>query len=95
VLEQLRLRTARFGLDVIMINVWENTDPREEAANFAAVWDIGATVLLDGTGEYAARLGITGVPTNVLVDEHGVVRAVGDTTPAELHAAVRELLGED
>lgn len=94
-LEDLRRRTARSGLEVIMINVWENTDPRQEAANFAAVWDIGATVLLDGTGEYAARLGIRGVPTNVLVDARGVVRTVGGTTPAELDAAVAELLRED
>ncbi|GGX77256.1 hypothetical protein GCM10010510_22640 [Streptomyces anandii JCM 4720] len=78
-----------------MINVWENTDPRDEAANFVAVWDIGATVLLDGTGEYAALLGIRGVPTNVLVDEHGVVRLVGGTTPDELDAAVEELLDGD
>jgi hypothetical protein len=78
-----------------MINVWENTDPRQEAADFAAVWDIGATVLLDGTGEYAARLGIRGVPTNVLVDASGIVRTVGGTTPAELHAAVGELLADD
>jgi hypothetical protein len=95
VLEDLRRRTARSGLDVILINVWENTDPRQEAANFAAVWDIGATVLLDGTGEYAARLGIRGVPTNVLVDAHGVVRTVGGTTPDELDAAVGRLLAED
>ncbi|GHD93396.1 hypothetical protein GCM10010508_49900 [Streptomyces naganishii JCM 4654] len=78
-----------------MINVWENTDPRDEAANFVAVWDIGATVLLDGTGEYAALLGIRGVPTNVLVDEHGIVRVVGGTTPDELDAAVAELLDGD
>nr|BFD80957.1 hypothetical protein StreXyl84_03580 [Streptomyces sp. Xyl84] len=78
-----------------MINIWENADPRQEAANFAAVWDIGATVLLDGTGEYAARLGIRGVPTNVLVDGRGVVRAVGGTTPAELHAAVEALLAQE
>jgi hypothetical protein len=78
-----------------MINVWENTDPRREAENFAAVWGLGGTVLLDRTGEYAARLGIRGVPTNVLVDGRGIVRAVGGTTPDELHAAVRELLADD
>ncbi len=86
---------ARSGLDVIMINVWENAAPQVEAADFAAVWDIGATVLLDTTGGYAARLGIRGVPTNVLVDDHGIVRMVGGTTPAELDAAVRNLLAED
>lgn len=52
-------------------------------------------MLLDGTGEYAARLGIRGVPTNVLVDGRGTVRTVGGTTPAELHAAVEALLREE
>ncbi len=69
-------------------------DARTEARNFADIWGIGGTVLLDETGEYAARLGIQGVPTNVLVDEHGVVRAVGVTTPGELNAAVDDLLGK-
>ena len=93
-LEDLRRRTSRSGLEIICINVWESVDARTEACNFADIWGIDGTVLLDETGEYAARLGISGVPTNVLVDEHGVVRAVGVTTPGELNAAVDELLAE-
>ncbi|CAL9658667.1 hypothetical protein SUDANB176_06901 [Streptomyces sp. enrichment culture] len=65
-----------------------------EARNFCAVWGIEGTVLLDETGEYAARLGIAGVPTNVLVGADGVVRRVGATTPEELHSAVESLLAE-
>ncbi|GAA4517204.1 hypothetical protein GCM10023191_089310 [Actinoallomurus oryzae] len=56
------------------------------------MWQIDGTVLLDETGQYAGRLGIRGIPTNVLVDEHGIVRTVGVTEPAELNAAVEELL---
>lgn len=88
----MRRRTVRSGLDIICINVWENAAARSEARHFVDVWQVEGTVLLDETGEYATRLGIRGVPTNVLVDEHGVVRAVGLTAPADLNAAVDEFL---
>lgn len=69
-------------------------DARTEALNFASVWDVRGTVLLDETGTYTAALGIRGVPTNVLVDDRGTVRSVGATTPAELHREVTTLLEE-
>jgi hypothetical protein len=72
--------------------VWESVHALREAHHFAEVWRIQGPVLLDETGQYAMRLGIRGVPTNILVDEHGIVRAVGVTAPAELNAAVDELL---
>ena len=34
-------------------------------------------MLLDVTGEYIARLGLRGVPHNVVVDKKGIVQAVG------------------
>jgi hypothetical protein len=95
VLEEVRRRTARSGLDIVMINVWESVDPRTEARNFTEVWGVEGTVLLDETGRYAADLGIRGVPTNVLVGADGVVRAVGVTAPDELNAAVDALLDGD
>ncbi|GAA0354828.1 hypothetical protein GCM10010151_50430 [Actinoallomurus spadix] len=72
--------------------MWESRDAAREARHFAEVWDVRGTILLDETGAYAARLGVRGVPTNVLVDERGVVRAVGVTAPADLDAAVARLL---
>jgi len=51
-----------------------------------------STVLLDETGEYAKLLGVRGVPTNVLVDSTGTVRAFGAGNPDELYAGVDELL---
>ncbi len=94
-LEELRRRTARSGLDIVMINVWESVDAATEAANFAAVWGLEGTILLDQTGEYAARLGIRGVPCNVIVDAHGMVRTVGATTPGELEREIGALLAAD
>ena len=93
-LEEVRRRTARSGLDFVLINVWESVEARREARDFTDVWGVEGTVLLDETGHYAAALGIRGVPTNVLVGADGVVRAVGATTPAELNAAVDALLDE-
>lgn len=93
-LEELRRRTAQFGLDIVLINVWESVNAHSEAAHFADIWGIGGTVLLDETGEYASRLGIRGVPTNVLVDSRGIVRGVGLSRPAALNQAVDALLAE-
>ena len=92
-LEALRRREAgRSGLEVILINVWEGTDPQAEAQRYCELWDIEGTVLLDETAEYARRLGLRGVPTNVLVDAKGVVREVGASTSASLEAAVARLV---
>ncbi len=77
-----------------MINIWESVDAATEARGFARIWGLGGTILLDETGEYAARLGIRGVPSNVIVDSTGVVRAVGVTTPGELNEAVSSLLAD-
>lgn len=92
-LEALRREMSRFGLDIILIDVWEGVDARSEADFFRQVWDIQGTILLDETGDYARTMGIRGVPTNVVVDADGIVRAVGVTAPDELHPVIDALLG--
>jgi predicted DsbA family dithiol-disulfide isomerase len=64
---------------------------QEEVERFCELWGFGGTVLLDDTAEYARALGVRGVPTNVLVDEKGTVRAVGLVEPGQLDAAVEQL----
>jgi predicted DsbA family dithiol-disulfide isomerase len=59
------------------------------------MWGIEATVLLDESGEYARRLGVRGVPTNVVVDSDGTVRDVGLVRLDELERAVDRLVGRD
>jgi hypothetical protein len=94
-LEELRRREAdRSGLDVILIDVWEGSDGRARAQEYCELWDIAGTVLLDEAGEYARLLGVRGVPTNVLVDSSGTVRAFGAGNPDELEAHVDQLLRE-
>lgn len=48
-------------------------------------------MLLDDTAEFARRLGVRGVPTNVVVDERGIVRGVGLVEPEQLDAAIDAL----
>lgn len=82
---------ARSGVDVILVSIWEGPGGRPDVERFRDMWGIGATILLDESTEYADRIGIRGVPTNVLVDGHGIVRAVGLVNLDELEAAVAAL----
>jgi hypothetical protein len=88
----VRKRAAKYGLEIVMVNVWEHVDPRGEALHFCKIHNIEGTVLLDKTGEYINRLGLRGVPHNVVVDKQGIVRAVGVTTPNEVRATLTKLL---
>lgn len=78
---------------MILIDIWEGTDPRPEVERFCELWGIDGTILLDETAEYARALGVRGVPTNILVDSDGIVRDVGLVRLDELDAAVERLLG--
>jgi hypothetical protein len=77
---------------VILINLWEGDDPRKRAQDYCEQWGVEGTVLLDKAGEYAELLGVRGVPTNVVVDSSGTVRAFGAGNPDELDASVAQLL---
>jgi hypothetical protein len=87
-----RRETDRSGLDVILVDLWEGGDARRRAQEYCERWGVEGTVLLDEAGTYAERLGVRGVPTNVLVDSTGTVRAFGAGNPDELEARVDELL---
>lgn len=67
-------------------------DAAAEARAFAATWGLDETILPDETGQYAARMGIPGVPFNVVVDSAGLVRGAILRSPRELHQAVNSLL---
>ena len=78
---------------MVLVNIWEGTDPRPEIARFRELWDFGGTILMDETAAFAEQLGVRGVPTNVVVDRTGVVRLVGATKFGELQAALDALRG--
>lgn len=77
------------------MDVWEGVGAFTEARTFCKLWGVEGTVLVDERGELVERLGIRGVPTNILVDSDGTVTCVGASTPRELEAAVSNLLGPD
>jgi nucleotide-binding universal stress UspA family protein len=92
VLEALRRRAGRFGLDVVMVNVWEGPGAADEVRRYCELWGIDATVLLDVAARYARGVGVRGVPTNVFVDEHGTVQSVGATTFEQLLLGATQLV---
>ena len=83
---------TRSGLGVVLIVIWEGTDPRPEVERFCELWGIDGPILVDESAEYARSLGVRGVPTNILVDGDGIVRGFGLVRLDELEAAVTELL---
>ena len=81
-----------FGLEVVMVNVWEHVNARDEALHFCKIHKIESPVLLDTQGEYIGRLGLRGVPNNIIVNKKGIVQAVGTTTPDEVKDTLTRLL---
>lgn len=77
-----------------MLNVWEGLEGPVEGRRFVELWGIEGTVLFDDKG-VAEQLGIKGVPTNIFVRPDGTVLEVGASTPEDLEAAVRRLLGPE
>jgi hypothetical protein len=88
----VRRRAKNYGLEIVMVNVWEHLNAREEALHFCKIHNVQGPVLLDADGEYITRLGIRGVPMNVVVNKKGIVQAVGSTTPDEVRATLTKLL---
>jgi hypothetical protein len=76
---------------VVLVDIWEGTEPRPEVERFCDMWGIKGPILLDPNAELAATLGVRGVPTNVVVDSDGTVRAFGAARLDELERAVDEL----
>jgi hypothetical protein len=77
----------------VLVNIWEGTEPRPEVKRFCEMWGIKGPILLDPGGVLASTLGVRGVPTNVVVDSDGTVRAFGAARLDELEQAVDDLHG--
>ena len=79
---------ARSGLEIVLVDIWEGTEPRPEVERFCEMWGIKGPILLDPDGELAGTLGVRGVPTNVAV---GTIRAFGAARLDELEQAIDKL----
>ena len=70
------------------MDIWEGTEPRPEVERFCEMWGIKGPILLDPAAELATTLGVRGVPTNVVVDSDGTIRAFGAARLDELEQAI-------
>jgi hypothetical protein len=77
----------------VLVNIWEGTEPRPEVARFCDMWGIKGPILLDPEEKLASTLGVRGVPTNVVVDSDGTIRAFVAARLGELEQAIDELYG--
>ena len=84
---------ARSGLEIVLVDIWEGTEPRPEVERFCEMWGIKGPILLDPDAKLATQLGVRGVPTNVVVDSDGTIRAFGAARLDELEHAIDELYG--
>ena len=90
----MRVReAARSGLEIILVDIWEGTEPRPEVERFCEMWGIKGPILLDPSAELAGALDVRGVPTNVVVDSDGTIRAFGAARLDELEQAIDNLYG--
>ena len=55
------------------------------------MWGIKGPILLDPDGTLSTALGVRGVPTNVVVDSDGTIRAFGAARLDELEQAIDDL----
>jgi len=76
---------------VVLVDIWEGTEPRPEVERFCEMWGIKGPMLLDPNLELAGQLGVRGVPTNVVVDSDGTVSAFGAARLEELEQAIDQL----
>ena len=76
---------------MVLVDIWEGTEPRPEVERFCEMWGIKGPMLLDPNLELAGELGVRGVPTNVVVDSNGTVSAFGAARLEELEQAIDQL----
>ena len=76
---------------MVLVDIWEGTEPRPEVERFCEMWGIKGPILLDPEETLARELGVRGVPTNVVVDAGGVVREFGAARLDELERAIASL----
>lgn len=86
VLERLARRFAMRGLVVLAVNVAE---PRGDIEAFLRIKKIDLSILRDNDGRVSERYHVDSLPTLVLIDRHGIVRAREMGTARESHLARR------
>jgi thiol-disulfide isomerase/thioredoxin len=95
-IQKLHEKYAKSGLVAIGANVWERNDKMGAAAKYAKEHKYTYAFSVNNDGLTKAW-GVSSIPTFVIIDKRGVVRAIQvgfspSATPAQLEATVKRLL---
>jgi thiol-disulfide isomerase/thioredoxin len=88
ILRDLAKRYKDRGLEVVAISVQE-TSPADVAA-YAARYDLGYTIGFDGSGKIFHEYKAFGLPTQIFIDENGVIASIVGA-PLDEAAAVAQI----
>jgi peroxiredoxin len=70
VLNQIQQKYKDRGLTLVGVSV---EDPATAVVSFMKMFNVQYSVLLDSDGRVARRYGLTGYPTNILIDKQGKI----------------------
>lgn len=79
-LKQLNTVYGNKGLKILAIDIGESG---EKVKSFAKKEGIEYTILLDSNNAVANQYGVGGIPTNILIDNNGVIKHKGVHPPSE------------
>jgi len=79
-LKQLNAAYGNKGLKILAIDIGEGN---KKVESFAKKEGIDYTILLDPNNGVANQYGVTGIPTNILIDNNGVIKHKGVHPPPE------------
>jgi peroxiredoxin len=79
-LKQLDAAYGNKGLKILAIDVGESA---KKVQSFARQEGIDYTIMLDLENAVANQYGVTGIPSNILVDDNGVIKYKGVRPPPE------------
>lgn len=79
-LKQLNAAYGDKGLKILAIDIGESA---KKVQSFAQQEGIDYTILLDSENAVANQYGVTGIPSNILVDDNGIIKYKGVRPPPE------------
>ena len=75
--------------------MWEHPTQVAHVKEYRLRHHLTYPLLLDQNEQYASQFDLQGVPTNVLVDPFGRIKAIGGTTPDELKHLLKRAILKD
>lgn len=76
----------------IGVDEWEHSAPLQHVKAFVKTYHLTYPIVMDTGSVYLKKLGLAGIPTNVVIDRAGIIRVVGATDPDELSQTIKRAL---